>query len=90
MLVHMPPVRNIATGLSVDELHLLREAVERHVSDLEFLLTDNTHELTLDESDRLVEAIANELSLGEDGGLDERGIAFDNLIGRVNLGPFLR
>ena len=90
MLPVRPPVRNVATGLNVDELRFLREAVERHAPELEFLLTDNTHELTLDESDRLVEAIANELSLGEDGGLDERGIAFDNLIGRVNLGPFLR
>jgi hypothetical protein len=86
----MPPVRNIATGLSLDELRLLREAVERHAPELEFLFTDKAHELTLEESDKLVGAVANELSLGEDGALDERGIAFDNLIDRINLGPYLR
>jgi hypothetical protein len=37
-----------------------------------------------------VGAIANELSLGEDDALNERGVAFDNLIDRVNLGPYLR
>jgi hypothetical protein len=86
----MPPVHNVATGLSEQELRLLREAVERHVPELGFLLTDTTHLLTLQEADKLVDAIAAELSLGEDGGLDERGIAFDNLIDRVNLGPYMR
>jgi len=85
----MPPVKNVATGLSPDELSLLREAVERHAPDLSFLLTDTTHELSLEEGDRLVDAIANELSV-DDGGLDERGMAFDRLIDRVNLGPYLR
>ena len=86
----MPPVRNVATGLSDEELRLLREAVERHVPELEFLLTDTTHLLTLEEADKLVDAIADELTLGEDGGLDARGIAFDKLIDRVNLGPYVR
>ncbi len=86
----MPPVRNVATGLSVDELRLLREAIDRHAPKLKFLLTDKTHELTLEESDTLVDAIANELSLGGEGGRHERGVAFDNLIDRVNLGPYLR
>jgi hypothetical protein len=77
----------VATAI---ELGLLREAIERHAPELSLLLTDPNHELNLEESDRLVDAIANELSLGGDGELDDRGIAFDNLIDRVNLGPYRR
>ena len=86
----MPPVRNVATGLSAVELGMLREAIERHAPELGFLLTAPAHELTLEESDRLIDAIAEELSLGEDDALNERGVAFDNLIDRVNLGPYRR
>ena len=87
----MPPVRNIATGLSAEELRLLREAIERHAPQLLGLLTDTTHdELTLAESDQLVDAVANELTFGEDDALHERGVAFDNLIDRINLGPYMR
>ena len=69
---------------------MLREAIERHAPELVFLLTDTAHELTLEESDRIIDAIAEELTLGKDGALNERGVAFDNLIHRVNLGPYLR
>jgi hypothetical protein len=86
----MAPVRIVATGLSEEELGLLREAIERHVPELTFLLTDTMHLRTLDEADKLVDAIAKELSIGKDGELDERGLAFDNLVDRVNLGPYLR
>lgn len=85
-----PPVRNIATGLNQAELTLLREVVQKEAPDLAYLLSDRDHELTLDESDRLVEAIANEFTVDEAGGLDERSRRLDDLIGRVNLGPYLR
>jgi hypothetical protein len=81
-----PPVRNVATGLTSGELDLPRSAIERHDPELAYLIVDQDHELTLEENGRLVEAITQELLQGE---LDGRGFAYDDLIGRVNVGPSL-
>jgi hypothetical protein len=40
----VPPVRQIATQLSKQELTLLGEAIERHAPELHYLLTDIDHE----------------------------------------------
>jgi hypothetical protein len=86
----MPRIRNVATGFSEEELRLLGGVIERHAPDLRFLLTDWSHELTLEESDKLVAAIANDFTLTEEGELDGRSVALDDLLGRVNLGPYVR
>jgi hypothetical protein len=57
--------------------------------ELAYLLSDVDHVLALEEGNQLIDAIFHQMSLGPHGGLDERGIAYDNLIDRVNLGPYL-
>jgi hypothetical protein len=88
----MPPVQNVATGLGSEELSMLTVAIERHAPELAFLLRDTTHVLTLPEADRLVDAIAAEMtaSVDTEGYPDDRAFAYDDLIDRVNWGPYLR
>lgn len=86
----MPPVRCVASDLKPAQLALLRQAIERHDPTLAWILVDADHDLTPDESAQLVIAVGHELTLNDTGELDAHGLAVDDLIDRINLGPYVR